>query len=158
VANVAVTLPPSTVITAQNADGTTKILTSSPTFTFKAPGNATSTSAGTSGVPLPATGGFTSVKSTALAINVEITGSERASFSNPITITLPVPGKATGAVITTVYMYKEGGNGYEVVGGPYTVAANGTIAVTISNLCWFVGDPEFETETGSTGSSGGTIR
>ena len=158
VASVAVSLPPSTTITAQDVSGNVVPLTSAPTFTFSAPGNATTASSGTSSVPLPLTGGFTAVRSTAVAVNVEITGFKKATFSNPITITLPVPGKAAGTVISQIYQNKDDGNGYSLLGGPFTVSANGTIDITVSNLCWFIGDPEFETETGSTGSSGGSFR
>ena len=154
VAAVAVTLPPSTIITAKDASGATIALTAAPSFRFVAPANATTATSGTSGIPLPTTGGYKAVKSTAVAIDCTIVGAATATFSNPITLTLPVPGKAPGSVINAVYQNKNDGKGYKLIGGPYTVAANGTIAVTVTNLCWLVGDPEFETETGSSGTSG----
>jgi hypothetical protein len=158
VAKVAVSLPPATNITAKDATGNVIKLTQAATFTFKAPINATTSTSGTSGIPLPVTGGYTIVKSTSVAIDVQITGAASASFSNPITITLPVPGKAPGSVVTAVYQNKNDGAGYsKLPGGPYTVSANGTIDITVSGLCWFVGDPEFELASGSTGSSGSTI-
>lgn len=158
VAAVTVSLPPSTTITAKDASGNTIALTTAPSFRFMAPANATTTSSGTSGIPLPVTGGFTAVKSTAMAIDCSIVGAATSTFSNPITLNLPVPGKASGSVINSVYQNKNDGQGYKLIGGPYTVAANGTIAVTVTNLCWLVGDPEFETESGSSGTSGTTIK
>jgi hypothetical protein len=88
---------------------------------------------------------------------VQIVGAASATFSNPITITIPAPGRAVGSLITSVYKNKNDGNGYILLGGPFTVSAAGTIAVSVSDLCWFVGDPVFTTPTGSTGGgSGGT--
>ncbi|HEX9079404.1 MAG TPA: hypothetical protein VF795_07435 [Desulfuromonadaceae bacterium] len=154
VAAVTVTLPPSTTITAKDASGNTIALTAAPSFKFVAPANATTATSGTSGIPLPTTGGYKAVKSTVVAIDCSIVGTATSSFSNPITLNLPVPGKAPGSVVNAVYQNKNDGTGYKLIGGPYTVAANGTIAVTVTNLCWLVGDPEFETETGSSGTSG----
>ena len=151
VAKVAVTVLGATTITTKDAAGNPVTLTTAPTFTFEAPANATPTSAGTYSVPGPA--GFARLQSAAVAIDVQITGAASSTFTNPITIVLPVPGKAPGTVVKKVYMNKNDGSTI-LVGGPFTVSA-GTISVSVTDLLgWFVGDPIYETVTGSTGSTG----
>jgi hypothetical protein len=154
VAAVTVTLPADTTITAKDAAGKTVTLTA-PAFTIQAPANATTTSAGTSSVPVPT--GYVSLQSTSVAIDVQIAGAASSTFSKPITIVLPVPGKAPGTVINKIYKNKDDGKGNILVGGPYTVSAAGTISVEVSDLCWFVGDPIYVTATGTTGSGGGSF-
>ncbi|MEI6827669.1 MAG: hypothetical protein WCK54_18915 [Desulfuromonadales bacterium] len=150
VAKVEVVVPPTTTISAKDATGKVVTLTA-PAFVFQAPANATPTSAGTSSVPVPV--GFTSVDSALVAIDVQIAGASSSTFTNPITISLPVPGKPDGYVVNNVYKNKNDGNGNILVGGPYTVSG-GVIKVDVLDLCWFVGDPVYKTSTGSTGSSG----
>jgi hypothetical protein len=155
VASMTVSLPANTIITAKDASGNTIKLTSAPSFVFQAPVDSSTATAGISGVPLPVTGGFTAVRSAALAVDVQIAGAASATFTNPIIITIPAPGMSAGSVVNAVYQNKNDGAGYSLIsGGPFIVSANGTIAVSVSNLCWFVGDPVFMTSTGSTGSSG----
>ena len=143
-ANVSVSLPPNTVITAKNADGTTKVLTAPPTMTFAAPADSTPTFSGVHGVPVPA--GFTSLASTSGAVNVAITGAASATFSPAITITLPVPGKAVGSVIR-VYSVKDGTTTYTLL-GDFPVTTAGLVSFLVSDFCEFVGDPVFRTSTG----------
>jgi hypothetical protein len=132
---VRVTLPPNTVITAKNADGTQKALTTPLSFTFTAPADSSVTGSGTNGVPAPT--GFTTLASTSGAVDVQITGAASATFSNPITITMPVPGKAVGEMIKV----------YTVTGTTYTlldiisVRPTGFVNFDVSSLSWKVGNP-----------------
>jgi hypothetical protein len=147
-ATVSVTLPPRTIITAQNADGTTKVLTAPPSFTFTAPADSTATFSGVHGVPVPA--GFTALASDSGTINVAITHAVSATFSPAITITMPVPGKVVGSVIQ-VYSVKEGATTYTLLGSVIVTTA-GLVSFPVSNFCDFVGDPVLLV----TGSGGGT--
>ncbi len=133
-ADVKVDLPPSTVITAKNADGTTKPLTAPPTLTFTVPADSTPSHSGTNGVP--AQPGFT-VVTTSGAVNVQLTGAASATFNQPITITMPVPGKAVGAVVT-VHAVKDGTTAYVLLGN-FTVTTAGFVSFPVSDLCWEIG-------------------
>jgi len=128
---ITVTLPPATIITAKDAAGKPVTLTTAPTFTFQAPADATDKFSGTPPSEL-------NIKSASVLIDVQITGSTSSTFSNPITIVLPAPGKAAGSTVEKVY--KINGGIRTEVGGPYTVSSSGTISVTVSGLSLFVGD------------------
>ncbi len=132
---VTVTLAPSTVITAKNADGSAKAMTAAPSFTFTAPADSTTTFSGVNGVPAPT--GFTTLTSTSGAIDLQLTGAAKAAFSPDITITMPVPGKDVGAVIE---VYTVTGTEYELLGS-FTVQSKGLVSFPVSSLSWKVGDP-----------------
>lgn len=133
--NVRVTLPSNTVITAKNADGTPKALTAPLSFTFTAPADSSATGSGTNGVPPPT--GFTTLASTSGAVDVQLTGAASATFSNPITITLPVPGKAVGELIK---VYTVTGTTYTLL-GIISVRPTGFVNFDVSSLSWKVGNP-----------------
>lgn len=133
-AEVSATLPPSTVITAKNADGTTKVMTAPPTMTFTVPADSSPTQSGTNGVPAPP--GYT-LYNTSGAVNVQVTGAASATFNPPITVTMPVPGRAAGAVVT-VHAVKEGSTAYVLLGN-FTVTTPGFVSFPVSDLCWHVG-------------------
>jgi hypothetical protein len=153
-ATVSASLPPNTTITAKNADGTTDVLTATPSLTFTAPADSTATFSGTNGVPVGT--GFVTVASTSGAVDVAITGAASATFNHPITITMPVPGKAVGTVID---IWSVTGTTYTLLGN-FTVTAGTTgsvVSFPVSSLSWKVCHPLFTTPTGSTGSPGGSI-
>jgi hypothetical protein len=133
-ADVSATLPPSTVITAKNPDGTTKALTAPPTLTFTVPADSSSTQSGTNGVPPPP--GYT-LYATAGAVNIQVTGAASATFNPPITVTMPVPGRAVGAVVT-VHAVKDGSAAYVLLGN-FTVTTPGFLTFPVSDLCWQIG-------------------
>jgi hypothetical protein len=132
---VTATLPPNTVITAKNADGTAKVLTATPSITFAAPADSSTTGSGTNGVPAPT--GFTTLASTAGAVDVQLTGAASATFNPAITITMPVPGKVVGSVIK---VYTVTGTTYSLLGS-FTVTTAGFVSFPVSSLSWKVGDP-----------------
>ena len=132
---VRVTLPPNTVITAKNADGTPKALTVPLSFTFTAPADSSATGSGTNGVPAPT--GFTTLASTSGAVDVQLTGAASATFSNPITITMPVPGKAVGEMVK---VYTVTGTTYTLL-GIISVRPTGFVNFDVSSLSWKVGNP-----------------
>jgi hypothetical protein len=134
-ATVSATLPPNTLITARNCDGTPKVLTSPLSFTFTAPADSTATFSGTNGVPVPT--GFTTLASTSGAVDVQLTGACSATFNPAIIITMPVPGKAVGSVIK---VYTVTGTTYTLLGSP-TVTNAGFVSFQVSNLSWKVCDP-----------------
>ncbi len=133
-AAVSATFPPSTVITAKNSDGTTKAMTAPPTMTFTAPADSSPTQSGTHGVPPQP--GYTLV-TTSGAVNVQLTGAASATFNPPINVTMPVPGKAVGSVIT-VHAVKEGTTAYVLLGN-FTVTTAGFVSFPVSDLCWEIG-------------------
>jgi len=158
VAKVEVTIPAATTITAKDAAGKTVTLTA-PTFTFQAPGDASSKTAGIAYVPAPPGPTGFILDETSVAIDVQITGATSSTFDKPITIVLPAPGKAAGSTIGTLYQVKSDGTTTVIPPGNFTVSANGTITVEVSNLCWFIGDPKYKKPstgeiTGATGGSG----
>ncbi len=132
---VTVALAPNTVITAKNADGSTKALTATPAITFTVPADSTATVSGTNGVPVPT--GFSTLTSTSGAIDVQIAGAASATFSSPITITMPVPGKAVGSVVV---VYSVTGTTYTFLGS-FTVTTPGFVSFPVTSLSWKVGDP-----------------
>ena len=134
-ATVRVTLPPNTVITARNADGTMMALTAAPSFTFIASSDSSATLAGT--IDVPPTSGFLPLASTSGAVDVQLTGADSATFNPAITITMPVPGKAVGAVID---VYTVTGTTYSFLGS-FTVTSAGLVSFPVSSLSWKVGDP-----------------
>lgn len=134
-ATVSVRLSPNTIITAKNADGTTKALTAAPSFTFSSPADSSATVSGTHGVPVPA--GFTTLTSTAGAVDVQITGAASASFNPAMTITMPVPGKAVGSVVA---VYTVTGTTYSFLNN-FTVTTAGFVSFPVSSLSWKVADP-----------------
>lgn len=134
-ATVRVTLSPNTVITAKNADGTTKALTAPPSFTFTAPADASAAAAGTSGVPAPT--GFTTLTSASGAVDVQLTGAASATFNPAITVTMPVPGKAVAEMVK-VYTVK--GTTYTFL-GLVSVRPTGFVSFDVTTLSWMVGDP-----------------
>ncbi len=150
-ATVKAELPPNTVITARNADGSLRPVTATPAFTFTAPADSTPTFSGTSGVPVPT--GFLAVESTEGAVDVQLAGAASATFNPPITITVPVPGKAVGAVVS---VYTVAGTTYTLLGN-FTVTPAGFVSFPVSSLSWKVVNPIFTTPTGSTGSPGGSF-
>lgn len=149
-ATVSATLPPSTTITAKNADGTTKALTAPPSFTFTVPVDSTATKSGTAGVPVPS--GFLAVGSTSGAVDVQLAGAASATFNPAVTITIPVPGKAVGSVIA---VYTVSGATYTLLGN-FAVTTAGFVSFPVTSLSWKVCDPQFTTPTGTTGSGGGS--
>ncbi len=134
-ATVSATLPPNTVITARNADGTRMALTAAPSFTFTASSDSSATFAGI--VDVPPTSGFLPLTSTSGAVDVQLTGADSATFIPAITITMPVPGKAVGAVID---VYTVTGTTYSFLGS-FTVTSAGLVSFPVSSLSWKVGDP-----------------
>lgn len=148
-AGVSVTLPPNTVITAKNADGTPKVLNAPISFTFTAPADSSATVSGTNGIPVPT--GFVAVNSAAGAIDVQITGAASATFDHPITITIPVPGQIVG---TSLPVYSVTGTTYTLIGNfPVTASSTGSsvISFPVSSLSWKVVNPFFRNATGGTG-------
>lgn len=144
-----VTLPPSTTITAKDAAGNTVPLTAAPSISITAPADASNIVSGVQAVPVPV--GFTSVASTAGAINISLVGAASATFSPAITIKMPVPGKPVGAVVR---VYTVSGSTYTLLGN-YTVTTAGSVSFPITSLSWKVGDPVFNTAGGGTGTGGG---
>jgi hypothetical protein len=142
---VSVSLPAGTVITAPTA------ITLPPSLTFTAPSDSTPAFSGTNGVPVPT--GRLAVASTAGAVDVQLTGAASATFNPAITITVPVPGKAVGSVVT---VYTVSGTTYSLLGN-FTVATAGFVRFPVSSLSWKVCNPIFTTPTGSTGSPGGSL-
>ena len=134
-ATVSATLSPNTVITARNADGTRMALTAAPSFTFTASSDSSTTFAGI--VDVPPTSGFLPLTSTSGAVDVQLTGADSATFIPAITITMPVPGKAVGAVID---VYTVTGTTYSFLGS-FTVTSAGLVSFPVSSLSWKVGDP-----------------
>jgi hypothetical protein len=128
-AGVSVTLPANTLITASNA------LTAPLSFTFISPSDSTATFSGIKGVPVPT--GFTALTSTSGAVDVRLTGAASATFNPAITITMPVPGKAVGAVIK---VYTVSGTTYTLLGN-FTVTTAGFVSFPVSSLSWKVCDP-----------------
>jgi hypothetical protein len=147
-AGVSASFPPSTVITAKNSDGTTKALTAPPTMTFTVPADSTPTHSGIIGLPVPS---GSRLVSTSGAANVAITGAASATFNPPITITMPVPGKAVGSAIQ-VYIIKEGTTTYTLLGS-FTVTTAGFVSFSVSDFCFLEGDPDLEPVTGSGGGT-----
>lgn len=135
-ATVRVTLPPNTVITAKNADGTPKALTAPLSFTFTAPADSSATGSGTNGVPVPT--GFTTLASTSGAVDVQLTGAASATFNPPITITMPVPGKAVGEMVK---VFTAKGTEYTLI-GIFSVRPIGFVNFDVSSLSWKVGNPD----------------
>jgi hypothetical protein len=143
-----VSLSPSTTITATNADGTTKVLTAAPSFTFTAPADSTATFSGVHDFPFPSDS--TRLVSTSGAIKVEITGAAHATFSPPITITMPVPGKAVGSVIK---VFQSDGTTFTLLGS-FTVATAEFVSFPVAHMAdgpYFEGDPVVGSTTGSGG-------
>jgi hypothetical protein len=134
-AAVSATLPANTVITARNADGTQRALTAPISLTFTASSDSSATFAGIVDVPAPS--GFLSLISTSGAIDVQLTGAASATFNPAITITMPVPGKAIGAVVD---VYTVTGTTYVYLGS-FTVTTAGLVSFPVSSLSWKVGDP-----------------
>ena len=134
-ATVSATLSPNTVITARNADGTIKALTAVPSLTFTASSDSSATFAGI--IDVPPTSGFLPLTSTSGAIDVQLTGAASATFNPAITITMPVPGKAVGALID---VYTVTGTTYSFLGS-FTVTSAGLVSFPVSSLSWKVGDP-----------------
>ena len=134
-ATVKAELPPNTVITARNTDGTIKVLTAATSFTFTAPADSAATFSGIHGVPAPT--GFTTLASTSGAVDIQITGSASATFNPSIIITMPVPGKAVGDVVD---VYTVTGTTYSLLGS-FTVTSVGLVSFPVSSLSWKVGDP-----------------
>lgn len=132
---VRVVLPPNTVITARNADGTPKALTAPLSFTFTAPADSSAAGSGINGVPVPT--GFTTLTSTSGAIDVQLTGAASATFNPPITITMPVPGKAVNEMVK---VYTVMGTAYSLL-GVISVRPIGFVSFDVSSLSWKVGDP-----------------
>ena len=132
-ATVSATLDPSTVITAKNAAGEIIKLTAAPSITFTAPADSTATSSGVHGIPVPA--GVT-LASTSGAIRLEVAGAASATFVPPITIKMPVPGKADGSVIK---VYQVDGTTWKLLGN-YT-ATGGFVSVPMASFTSLVGDP-----------------
>ena len=135
-AGVSATLPPNTVITAKNADGTVKALSAPLSFTFTAPVDSSATFSGIGGVPAPT--GLTTLTSTSGAVDVQLTGAASATFNPAITITMPVPGKAVGTVID---VYTVTGETYTFLGS-FTVTSAGFVSFPVSSLSWKIGDPD----------------
>jgi cytochrome c5 len=132
---VRVVLPPNTVISAKNADGTPKALTAPLSFTFTAPADSSADGSGINGVPAPT--GFTTLASASGAVDVQLAGAASATFSNPVTITMPVPGKAVNEMVK---VYTVTGTAYTLV-GIFTVRPTGFVNFDVSSLSWKVGDP-----------------
>ena len=144
-AGVSVTLPPNTTITAKNADGSTKVLTATPSFTFTAPADSTATFSGTIGVPKSSQMGDVEVAFTSGAVDVQLTGAAAVSFDPAITITMPISGKAVGAVIS-VYTVMD--TTYKPIRtGPVTTA--GFFSFPVSSLSWKVCNPLFPRPNGT---------
>lgn len=132
---VRVILYPNTVITAKNGDGTPKALTAPLSFTFTAPGDSSATFSGINGVPVPA--GSTTLASTSGAVDIQLTGAASATFNPPITITMPVPGKA---VASMVKIFTVEGTTYTLL-GIFSVRPTGFVNFDVSTLSWKVADP-----------------
>ncbi len=141
---VSATLPPNTVITARNSDGSIKALTAPFSLKFTVPADSTATYSGTHGVPVPA--GFAALASTAGAVDVQLTGAASATFNPPITITMPVPGKAVGE---RVAVFSVTGRTYTLLDA-YTVTTAGFVSFPVSSLSWKVVNPNGDTGTSTT--------
>jgi len=141
----AITIPAATTITAKDAAGNPVSFASLPVIYVSTP------TSGVSGMPQPSTTGFT-IDSTAGAVDVYFGGYASATFSQPVTITIPVdPAKVSSGI---VLMNKKDGNGYVNIG---TATITGNVAtITTTSLCWFSVDDDFRSSTGTTGGTGGS--
>ena len=149
-AQVAITVPANTVITAKNLDGSVKPLTAPPSFTFSVPADSTATTAGIYGLTPPP---GSQIASVAGALWVDITGAPLASFSNPVTVTIPVPGKTVGTVLPVIQIKENSTT--EITLGNFTVQRVGLLDITVSDFCEFQAGRVLV--TGSTGGTGGTL-
>ncbi len=75
--------------------------------------------------------------STSGAVDVQLTGAASATFNPPITITMPVPGKAVNEMVK---IYTVTGTAYALL-GVINVRPTGFVSFDVSSLSWKVGDP-----------------
>jgi hypothetical protein len=144
-AGVSVTLPPNTTITARNADGSTMVLTATPSFTFIAPADSTATFSGTIGVPKSSEMGDVEVAFTSGAVDIQLTGAATATFDPAVTIKMPAPGKAVGEFVS---VYNVRGTTYSQI-TRRAVTTAGSISFPGSSFSWKVGDPLFPQPDGT---------
>ena len=105
-----------------------------------------------SAMPAPLTAGYR-IDATAGAVDVKIGGVNGATFSAPVTITIPL--NVTPATSGEVYVNKGPGKGYVDLGPAInhaTCNTNGYAQITVNDLCTYTVDPHFT--NGSTGGTG----
>lgn len=139
-----VSIPAGTTITTNATGG----FTAAPVVTVTTPTNGT-----TSGVT-PAKSGTTSlvVSDAAGSVDISFNTSGKVTLGTPVSVVIPVV-KAPSTTPATVIAIKTDGSTKTYNTGVYDATAKTVTVSGVTDFCWFVVDPVFKKDDGTTGSA-----
>ena len=144
-------IPENTKITATDASGKIVTIPANPEFIYTLPVDTTTSTSGVSGVPVPTGSKAVTATEAAVDVKINLAGASITTFDKPISVVIPVYPMPGQTAIQKVYIIKNGTTYVSVPPPPGATnfpITNGTITVQVSDFCWFVGDPLFQSATG----------